>query len=271
MFGYIIANKDSLSEEDEHKYRSYYCGLCHALLTRYGTVSRLTLNYDMTFLALFLSSTYAEEETVRQGRCFVHPVKHHDYTISEIIDYASDMNIILSYHNLMDNWFDDKSVISLSEAKILESGCKKAAERYPKQYSILKSSLETLAKIEKDGVLEPDIPASCFGDIMSGVFVMREDDLSEKLRVFGFRLGKFIYIMDACVDLRRDLKRKQYNPLVMMSSGDFDDILNLLMADCVSAYRALEVINNNEIIENILFSGIWTKYAYVKRKEAKQQ
>lgn len=268
MFGYIIANKETLSNEDEHIYRSYYCGLCHALRERYGTASRLTLNYDMTFLTLLLSSVYTTKETMRSARCFVHPVNHHDYAVSEIIDYTSDMNIILSYYNLIDNWIDGKSVISLGEAKILENGCKKAGKNYPEQYSILRSSLDALSKIEKDGVMEPDIPASCFGDIMAGMFAMKEDEISGRLRSFGFKLGKFIYIMDACMDLKQDLKHKRYNPLVMTSRVDFDDILNMLMSDCISAYRALEVTNNNKIIENILFSGIWTKYEYFKNKGA---
>lgn len=266
MFGYIIVNKELLGKEDENKYQSYYCGLCHALHERYGAASRLTLNYDMTFLALFLSSLYAENESAKESRCAVHPFKKHNYTVSEIINYTADMNILLSYYNLTDNWIDDKNIFSLSEAKLLESGFKKASEKYPKHYSILKTSLKALSEIEKEGVPEPDIPASYFGDIMAVMFDMREDDFSEGLKTFGFTLGKFIYIMDACVDFKQDLKHKRYNPLVMASSADFYDILNLLIADCISAYKTLNITNNAEIIENILFSGIWTKYEYARSR-----
>ena len=31
MFGYVIARKDTLSEEQLARYRGCYCGLCHAL------------------------------------------------------------------------------------------------------------------------------------------------------------------------------------------------------------------------------------------------
>ena len=58
MFGYVIANKDIMTEEQEARYRACYCGLCHALHKRHGSLSRLTLTYDMTFLVLLLNSMY---------------------------------------------------------------------------------------------------------------------------------------------------------------------------------------------------------------------
>ena len=55
MFGYVIANKDIMTEEQEARYRACYCGLCHALHRRHGSLSRVTLTYDMTFLILLLT------------------------------------------------------------------------------------------------------------------------------------------------------------------------------------------------------------------------
>ena len=52
MFGYVIARKDTLSEEQLARYRGCYCGLCHALKEQAGSLHRLALNYDMTFLIL---------------------------------------------------------------------------------------------------------------------------------------------------------------------------------------------------------------------------
>ena len=47
MFGYVLINKPELKIREFEKYRSYYCGLCHALNDKYGVFGRLTLNYDM--------------------------------------------------------------------------------------------------------------------------------------------------------------------------------------------------------------------------------
>ena len=63
MFGYVIANADSLTDEEKARYKAVYCGLCRSLGERHGLRGRLTLNYDMTFLILLLNSMYEPEET----------------------------------------------------------------------------------------------------------------------------------------------------------------------------------------------------------------
>ena len=61
MFGYIAPVLSVLSEERKQRYRSFYCGVCHALLKRHGQARRLSLSNDMTFLAMLLSSLYEPE------------------------------------------------------------------------------------------------------------------------------------------------------------------------------------------------------------------
>ena len=62
MFGTIICNRKELTEEENARYQSTYCGMCRAIKTRYGQVERLTVNYDMTFLAILLNGLYEENE-----------------------------------------------------------------------------------------------------------------------------------------------------------------------------------------------------------------
>ena len=54
MFGYVLVNKPELKIKEFDLYRSYYCGICHSLKKGYGFTGRMTLNYDMTFLAMLL-------------------------------------------------------------------------------------------------------------------------------------------------------------------------------------------------------------------------
>ena len=63
MFGYIVTNSTTLSKEERDRYSKYYCGLCYQLAIRYGSIGQATLTYDMTFLAVLLSSLYELEET----------------------------------------------------------------------------------------------------------------------------------------------------------------------------------------------------------------
>ena len=101
---------------------------------------------------------------------------------------------------------------------------------------------------------------------MGELFVLHEDEYAENLRAFGKSLGKFIYILDACLDLKDDIKQERYNPMITASSEDFSTILNVLMADCVEKYNRLPINRDKHLIDNILYSGVWTKYEAEKEK-----
>jgi len=266
MFGYIVANPDKLSPDENQRYKSCYCGLCNALGARHGTVSRVTINYDMTFLILFLSSLYKKGCTYGRERCLIHPVRTHTFWTNEITSYAADMNVALAYYNFLDDWSDDKKVLSLLESKLLVKENKRVAEQHPNQCSVIGKSLIELSEIEKSNELNPDVPANCFGKIMGEIFTFQDDEHTQNLRAFGTALGKFIYIMDACIDLKQDIKKECYNPMIMTPSGNFTDILNLLMADCIEKYKLLPIIQDKKLIENILYSGVWTRYEESNKK-----
>jgi len=260
MFGYIVANIDQLNEQEDALYRSSYCGLCSSLGRRHGLLSRATINYDMTFLIILLSAVYEADWESSSERCVVHPSKKHEISTNRITGYAADMNVILAYYNLIDDWNDDRKVHSLIGAGLLKKAFKTAAADYPAKVDKIGHYLDELAAIEKSGSLNPDIPADCFGRLMSELIDYRNDDYSPALIEFGYALGRFIYIMDACMDLRKDIKSESYNPMITTPSESFDDILNLLMAECIDKYRLLPVKRDNGLIENILYSGVWTKY-----------
>ena len=269
MFGYVIANGDKLSEEQLAAYRSEYCGVCKAIARRSGQLPRLTLTYDMTFLSLLLGAVYPCEKCEEFTRCIPHPGKHRFYSC-ETIDYAADMNVLLAYYNLLDNWSDDKNLFSLSEALLIKRAKKRIQEQYPRQYNAVHCCLERLSLAEKRSETNPDIPAGIFGELMGELFVFSEDENAPLLRAFGYTLGRFIYIMDACLDFKSDLKKKRYNPLVSMTSDSFEPTLHLLMGECAECFERLSLMNNRDILENIIYSGVWTRWEQAKRKAEKR-
>ena len=271
MFGYVIANLDKLPPEEKQRYRSCFCGLCNALGDLYGTLSRITLNYDMTFLILILSSLYRADNGLKTERCFIHPTERHPYWRNEFTDYAAGMNVALTYYNLLDKWTDDKRILSLAEARLFEGEYKKVSEQYPEQCAIISGCLNELSGMEKSGVMNPDYPANCFGRLMGEIFAPRRDEYSEDLQAFGRTLGRFIYIMDACLDLKKDLRKERYNPMIATSSENFSTILNILMADCTEKYRKLPIEQDRGLIENILYSGVWTRYEAANNKAKGKQ
>ena len=61
MFGYVRPYKPELKVRDYESFRAMYCGLCRTLRKRHGVTGRLTLSYDMTFLATLLNAVYERE------------------------------------------------------------------------------------------------------------------------------------------------------------------------------------------------------------------
>ncbi len=271
MFGYIMANSKKLTEEEQNVVRYYYCGLCEAIKNRHGHVHRMTLSYDMTFLAILLSSLTDEPLKQKKGICPSHPFKPHTFYSGRYIDYAADMNILLSYYNLMDDWHDDNNMISAGGALLIKDSLKIIDYWYPEKHSAVKKTLRQLGELEADNELNPDLAANCFAPLLGEVFAFPGSEQYERLYDFGAALGKFIYIMDASLDLKEDVQKQRYNPLISFPSEQFPMILNMLMSDCMNRYRKLDVCCNQGLIENILYSGIWTKYYAINKKEHNQE
>jgi hypothetical protein len=268
MFGYVKIYKPELKMKDYSKYKAYYCGLCKTLKDRHGRFGQMTLTYDMTFLIILLTSLYEEDTTHELHRCIVHPVKKHDMLFNEITEYVSDMNIVLTYYNFKDDWEDEKSVAALFGAEFIKRDYKRINKRYARQCEVIKTCLEKLNAYESSNETNIDVISGTFGNIMSELFVYRKDRWEEELRKIGYFLGKYIYIMDAYEDLEKDLKKGSYNPLISLyKSLKYEDyesnckvMLNMMLAECTNAFERLPLLGDIDILRNILYEGVWTKY-----------
>ena len=262
MFGYVQANINTLNEDEKARYRQFYCGLCHTLGQRHSELSRFGLTYDMTFLAILLSSLYEPVEEKKDSRCIVHPVKKHSYIQNRYIDYAADMTVALVYFKCIDDWNDDKNIVSKSYSFLLSNVYKKVKINWPTQCEIIEKELKNLADIEKANNLSPDAAANCFGRLMEGLFVYQEDIWADYLRKLGFGLGRYIYLADATVDLEKDKNKCSYNPLINLAetTKDFTPLLQGLLGEASQCFEMLPLVQDEGILKNIIYSGIWNKY-----------
>lgn len=264
MFGYLAAQADKLTEEQFARYRSCYCGLCKALKDRHGQLSRLTLNYDLTFALLLLNSLYEPEERSGELRCAAHPRTPHAWWQSEMTDYAADVNVMLAYLKCMDNWNDDANLVSLTQAAALKRAYIELAEKYPRQHAAMSNSITALSALEKAHDESPDRAAATFGEFMAELFVYKEDRWSDTLRAMGRALGRFVYIMDAAMDLDADTLHNSYNPFRRYYGLDneqrFRDILKMLLAECVYYFDKLPLVLDADIMKNILCFGTWQQF-----------
>ena len=275
MFGYVVADRSRLTEEALLRYQGCYCGLCRTIGQTYGHLQRAALNYDMTFLVLLLSSLYEPEERSGQGRCIAHPAAAKSYWQNEATSYAAAMNMALAYHNCMDDWHDDKKLKALALAKVFQGSVKAVSEAFPSQCRAIGDCMQALSRIEQDGLQEPDAGANAFGALMGELFVWKEDRWAPLLRQAGQALGRYIYLLDALLDLPEDVRAESYNPFRArygqgLSKEDYLPVLKLLMGECTDAVERLPLLQDLELLRNILYSGVWTRFYEGDRKAGKE-
>ncbi len=271
MFGYIYVNEQELKIKEFAMYRSFYCGLCQELHRRYGRRAQMVLNYDMTFLAILLSGLYEPETLFDESRCLIHPVHKHRMAHNEPIGYAADMCVLLSYQNAMDDWEDDHNVSSRALAGLLKSSYNKIAQDCPRQTKAVEENVTLLHEAEKETSRDIDYVAGLTGNFLGEMFVWKEDIWQDDLHQIGFYLGKFIYLMDAVDDFDKDKKHGNYN--IFSDNSDIWEekrreeihgMLTSMMTEAARAFERLPVLEYAPIIRNILYSGVWQRYAQVQ-------
>ncbi len=276
MFGYVNIYKPELKMKDFYKYKAYYCGLCKTLKDRYGRFGQMTLSYDMTFLVILLTSLYESDTVRKQDRCVLHPVKKHDTLCNEITEYIADMNIVLTYYHLLDDWQDEKSLAGLAGAGVLKKAYRNISKRYPRQCQGIREGLNRLQVCEKNEETDIDIVSRCFGELMSEIFAYHQDMWEKSLRKVGFFLGKFIYILDAYDDMDKDIRNDSYNPLITIHKEasyeeDCRTMMTMMMAEAAREFEKLPCLIDIDILRNILYEGVWVKLETIKLRETKRK
>ena len=277
MFGYIITNAETLPKPRQERFRAMYCGLCRRLRQTYGLVGSMTLSYDMTFLALLLNALYEPGERTGQERCPTHPMKRHDYIDSPVLDYVADINLALAYYKLEDNWLDDKSLPSALEARLLKSAYAEVKARWPDKCAAIEGWLADIHAMESQALMQVDAPVNATGIMLGELFAYKERDVwTDLLREIGNGLGRFIYYMDAYDDLAEDVRKGRYNPLKSVSEQpDYEALcraaLTDMVADATRAYEMLPIVQDADILSNVLYSGVWSRYAYLQKRRAPRE
>lgn len=264
MFGFVTANMKELSKEQQDRYGGIYCGICLRIREQASQIARVGLSYDMAFLAALLMSLYEPEETSGPLRCGVHPLRHRAWFDNEYIRYAADMNVALAYYNFLDDWNDDGKQSAKLMAKAFGKTLPEIEARYPRQCKAIESCIRELSALEKGNCPNPDEPAHVFGKLLGELFVYKQDLWEDTLRKMGDALGRFIYLADASVDYRRDKRKKKYNPYIAMGCGEdwnrWEEYLVLEMGRCTDYFERLPLVQDKALLDNILYSGVWTNF-----------
>lgn len=290
MFGYVTACKMELKIKDFEKYKAYYCGVCKAIKSSFGNLPRLTLNYDMTFLAILLDSFEESSCKYVRQRCIIHPVKKRVVIIDNpFLDYAAFCNVALVYYKLLDNVKDDNSAKSRVYSFFLKSYLKGSKSELKPTMHFIEKSLNDLSLLESepkgktlDEFCHPFAELTAF--IISSFY--KEQVFYKNLYKLGYNLGKWIYLIDALDDLEKDMKENKFNAINNSFNGEnlpyeefykkienrIDFVLVASAAQCDNSLKELPLKKNIDLLNNILKYGLMEKMDKVfKRSECNNE
>ena len=273
MFGYVTASLKELTEEQTIRYRSIYCGICRQIGKRSSGFARLGLSYDMAFLALLHMSLYEPEEKWGKRACALHPIRPRPWVDNPYIAYCADINVALAYYKFLDDYEDDRSLRAKFLADRFSPGLEAIEARWSRQCNAIRTCLAQLRQLESENCQNPDAPAQCFGQLMAELLVYEEDMWAPTLRQMGSALGRFIYLADAAVDYAADHKKKRYNPFIAQGGGEdwprWEQYLVMTMGRATRYFELLPLVQDKEILNNILYSGVWLQVRNAQHRRTK--
>ncbi len=269
MFGYVRIFKPELKMSEYDHYKGVYCTLCKRLGKRYGTIARLTLSYDFTFVALIYAALADTCVGFQKGRCVYNPLKKCLYCgDTAAVDTAADYAMLLLYYKLCDNVVDERGPKRLG-AKLLRGlltrAHKKAASLHPneeewvKTYLARQQELET-REVSTDEAAEPT--AILTGKLLSSN--AKEETTRRILDRLGYCIGRFVYLADAADDLEKDRKKAGFNPLIPLYEQEGQAGVNAFVcasltgtvSEAKAAYELLSIRRFDGILRNILWQGL---------------
>ena len=275
MFGYVKLFKPTIRMGEYEQYKGIYCTLCKRLGKRYGVLSRFTLSYDMTFLALLQMALSEQDADFCPSRCSFNPTKRCLKAQStDAIDRAADIGTILVYYKLKDTLADEglgKKIGAWCALPFAKAAHKKAQKRVPAIDAAVAEMMAAQAEAEATDTDSIDRAAEPFALMLQTLAADIAADGTQKrvLERFGYCLGRWVYLMDAVDDLAEDLAKGRYNPYILsrhLTKGDADGVkeardyslytLNACLAECKAAYDLLEVRRFDGILRNILEEGM---------------
>lgn len=278
MFGYIVPDNPELKIKEYEIFKSYYCGVCKSMGRRFGPLARTVLNYDLVFIGLIWSGLDDKLPVISREACIINPFKKKWIVReNEFVDLAADLNILLTYYKLRDNWHDERKIGSLSASFFLYFIYRQAKAKRPELDQKIRTALQALDVLEKQKCASIDAAAEPFADLMRQIlrdgYKGSDQGTIRSLEWLGYNLGKWLYLIDAYDDIEKDARNGSYNPFICQYRYDKIEPADLFKAklrdeakfnlthclgQTVSAAELLQ-LNNKPIVDNILYLGLYKK------------
>lgn len=288
MFGYVKPVRCKLDEFVWEQYRAAYCGLCHTLGKRFGFCSRFIVNYDFTFLSVFLFSLESQKTCMDTTckRCIASPFRKKCVCVTcGAFERAADASVILFWWKLKDAIADKSFFEGLPYRAICVLFCaayRKADHNLPGFSRVVSECISELQTLEKQKVDSIDRPADTFARILAALSELCPQESRTDAEEMLYHLGRFVYLVDAWDDLKSDLKHGRYNPIAERFSVSDAKIPETVRTEleqtlCHSIYSAeialgkLNCVTLRPLLENIMNPGLFSVMRQVADEKAPQK
>ena len=259
MFGYIKLDSKA-PRIAKTIFKKNYCMLCRAIEKNYGQKSRMLLSYDVTFLfMLFSDETFLSD--VKKVRCFNNNDGIKEKTNNEVLKKCAALNLAMAEAELYDHINDDKSFLAKTLLKIYKRPFKKVQKDYPEMRKKLIDGYAKFDEHEKSNRTLEDIE-DMFSSLITSIaiedFHITDEQIINQLSF----VAKWLYFIDACDDLDKDIKSGAFNCLKSFGSTKklFDenyDFIERHMSMIVGEAKPIESKDiNRQITNRIIFYGI---------------
>jgi len=270
MFGYVIVDKPNMLIKDYNEYRAYYCGLCKTLGKQYSNLTRLSLNYDITFLTILLHNYEKLSPEYEQGRCILHPVgvKKAILKNNRLQELVCNINILMAYYKLKDDINDEKALKYRLFMTYVKPKYLKARVKLKSLDESIAFYYEKLRCLEKNGNYSLDSLADCFANIMVEAGKAGTKNFDINLKDLCYNLGRWIYLIDAIDDLEGDFNKGKFNPLInkdlkvldkdfiLKAKSEIDGLLKIAIQRIRLAYDNMDITIAEGPLSNIIYLGL---------------
>lgn len=270
VLGFVKACKEELKVKEYETYKAVYCSLCKKLGKNYGVMSRFTLSYDFTFLAMLNMSLQDGCDGFVRKRCVFNPLKKCNYCKDDTaLDMPSAAAMIMLYYKILDNVSDEhgiKKIGYLCLKAIFRTAHKKAAKKYPSIETVVSEYIKKQSELEKNGCTSIDEAADPTAKMLEQMLAFCSEDETQKrvLSRLGYCVGRYIYLLDAAVDLSGDIKSGSYNVLKSELHGDVKEYtkekitpqLYFCINEATKAFELLDIKKYKSILGNIIYLGL---------------
>jgi hypothetical protein len=271
MFGYLDIQKDTLNDGQRGLWQTFMCGLCFSTKKLVGNIPRMTITNDINCFNILFHSILNVDINIEHKRCFSSPFKKRTVIeMTELTDKLSLANVLLTYWNIHDDVVDGDKGKKFVEG-IYKKYHKKAQPQVRELDDTIAMRYNQLRELEKGDCDSIDIVSDSFA-MLSQDFckIILGENTNDYAETLCYNLGKWIYLIDALDDAKKDLKRGNYNPFVKCYNAqniadlathkqEIQFVMYTALNRIAQSYNDLNLTKYTCLLKNIFFESIRNK------------